>query len=289
MNVTDRSAEDVRQDYRTKLGDRSGDIFYRVECEYLWLYRKWEEYKLLFGNEAHVGLLNAAAGGFWEDVRRALHENILLHICVLTDSPGSEKSEKPAEKPRLTVFQLPGRCRRRLAKRRTQRLLEGLGDDLKPFRRWRNERIAHRALPQSLNGEDNSDLRPPTLAATDRVVQRLHELLNVVREVELEYATCEQPLLAYRPRAGAFMAYLSGLVEVMHAFAASLGLDSDEDASIERASAILARVGYTDPFGRSTPLELVELSKRFAAVRRPTGGAPGQAATTSSSKQPLQP
>ena len=29
------------------------------------LYRKWEEYKLLFLNDAHVELLSAAAGGFW--------------------------------------------------------------------------------------------------------------------------------------------------------------------------------------------------------------------------------
>ena len=99
MNMTDRSAEDVRQEYKTKLGEMFGDIFYRVECDYLWLYRKWEEYKLLFGNDAHVGLLNAAGGGFWQDMRRALYESILLHICVLTDSPGSDTADKPGEQP----------------------------------------------------------------------------------------------------------------------------------------------------------------------------------------------
>ena len=273
IHMTQKSAAEVRREYRTKLGETFGDIFYRVEGEYLWLYRKWEEYKLLFLNDAHVGLLNAAEGGFWEDVRRALHENILLHICVLTDSPGSEKTEKPGEEPRLTVCQLPGHCRRKRAKRGTQRRIESLGRELKLFRRWRNERIAHRALPQALNGEEKGGLQPPTIAATERVVQGLHEVLNVVREVELEYATVEQPILAYRPRAGAFMAYLSGLVEAMHGFTEVLGLESDEEDRIARADAALARAGYTDPIGRSTPHELVELSNRFAAIRRRTRDA----------------
>ena len=279
MNMTQKSADEVRKEYRTELGEIFGNIFYRIESEYLWLYRKWEEYKLLFLNDAHVELLSAAAGGFWEEVRRALHENILLHICVLTDSPGSKKAKEPSEEPRLTVCQLPGHCRRKRAKRETHRRIKTLEQELKPFRRWRNERIAHRALPQSLNGDEMAALRPPTVAATDSVVQGLHEVLNVVREVELKYATSEEPILCYRPRAGAFMAYFSGLVEAMHGFTVMLGLDeSDEQDRIARARAVLARAGYRDPIGRSTPHELIELSKRFAAVRRRTGRARGQEA-----------
>ena len=268
MNMTHKSADEVRKEYRTKLGDAFGDMFYRIESEYLWLYRKWREYKLLFVNDGHARMLNAASGGFWEDVRRALHENILLHICVLTDSPGSKKTKKQGEEPRLTVRQLPGHCRRRRAKRQTHRRIKSLGEELKPFRRWRNERIAHRSLPESLNGNEKGELRLPTIAATDRVVQGLHEVLNVVREVELEDATAEEPMLAYGPRAGAFMAYFSGLVEVMHSFTTMLGLESEEHDRIARATTMLSRAGYTDPIGRSTPHELVELSKRFATVRR---------------------
>ena len=268
MNMTHKSADEVPKEYRTKLGDAFGDMFYRIESEYLWLDRKWGEYKLLFLNDGHVRMLNAASGGFWEDVRRALHENILLHICVLTDSPGSEESEHPGEEPRLTVWRLPKHCSRKRSKQETQRRIESLSQELRPFRRWRNERIAHRALPQALNENEQEELRPPTIAATDRVVQVLHEVLNVVREVELEYATVEEPIQCYRPRAGAFMAYFSGLVETMHSFATMLGLESEEHDRIARATTMLSRAGYTDPIGRSTPHELVELSKRFATVRR---------------------
>ena len=271
--MTQRSPAEVRRHYSTMLGDPFGEIFYRVEGEYLWLYRKWQEYKLLFLNDAHVALLNAAEGGFWEDVRRALHENILLHICVLTDSPGSAGTGKPGEEPRLTVWQLPKHCRQNRAKKATQCRIESLCSELKPFRRWRNERIAHRALPRALNGGEKRGLQPPTVAATDRVVQGLHEVLNVVREVELKYAIVEQPILGYRPRAGAFIAHLSALVEAMHGFTGVLGLEGDEEARIDRAHTALARAGHTDPIGRSTPRELVELSNRFAAIRRPTRDA----------------
>ena len=273
MNMTHKSAGEVRREYRTQLGETFGDIFYRVEGEYLWLYRKWEEYKLLFLNDAHVELLNAVAGGFWEEVRRALHENILLHICALTDSPGSKTAKKPGGEPRLTVRQLPGHCRRKLAKGETHRRIESLGQELKPFRRWRNERIAHRALPQALNGDEKGMVRPPTVAATNSVMQGLHEVLNVVREVELKYATSDEPILRYQPRAGAFMAYFSGLVEAMHGFTVMLGLESDEEDRIARARAVLSRAGYRDPVGRSTPHELIELSKRFATVSQRTGRA----------------
>ena len=257
MDMTQKSAEEVQKEYRAKLGESFGDVFYRVESEYLWLYRKWKEYELLFLNDRYVALLNAAEGGFWEDVRRALHENILLHICVLTDSPGSKQAKKPSEKPRLTVRQLPGGCRRKRAKRGTQRRIENLEKELKPFRRWRNERIAHRALPDTLNVDEKGGLRPPTREATKRVMQGLHEVLNVVREVELETATVEQPVLCYQPRARAFMAHLSGLVETMHGFTTLLGLEANEQDRIRRARAVLSRAGYTDPLGRSTPHELI--------------------------------
>jgi len=116
------------------MGDELGLIFHFLMQEAAWLHLKWNEFDALFGGTPQeLQNLNRAAQGFFGMVQDVWSDDIILHICRMTDN-GTD---------RLSVTLLP-----KLAN-------VGIRDELKRrldevtaatafARDWRDRRIAHR-------------------------------------------------------------------------------------------------------------------------------------------------
>lgn len=72
--------------YVKNMGVDLGRVFFRLSNECGYLHVKWQAYVALFGtNENRVALLNRAAAGFTRMLQDMLWEDVLLHICRMTD------------------------------------------------------------------------------------------------------------------------------------------------------------------------------------------------------------
>lgn len=95
--------DEVKQRYVTSMGKELGQLFHLLWNECVWLHWKWSEYATLYGSKSErVDLLNQAAPAFFKIVQDAMWEDILLHICRLTDPPKSRRG-----KHTLTLRRLP--------------------------------------------------------------------------------------------------------------------------------------------------------------------------------------
>ena len=72
----DLSAEQVRQDYIGKMGERLGTIYHALWVETVDLHGKWDEYVELFGTSPkRIDLLNKAAAYFFGVVQNVMWQD----------------------------------------------------------------------------------------------------------------------------------------------------------------------------------------------------------------------
>jgi transposase InsO family protein len=70
------------------MGEELGAQFHRLWDECAWLHVKWRDFESLYAaSESRVDLLNASARGFFRLLEDALWDDVLLHLCRLTDDP----------------------------------------------------------------------------------------------------------------------------------------------------------------------------------------------------------
>ena len=92
------SANEVRAQYVAAMAEPLGALFYELGHELTWLHLKWHDYRLLYANtQETINLLNAAAPDFFYNLQRMMWEDVLLHLCRITDPP------KVSGKKTLTV------------------------------------------------------------------------------------------------------------------------------------------------------------------------------------------
>ena len=81
------SAEEVRTDNITRMGDSLGDLYDRLRTEVACLHIKCHDFsKLYVSDPATVDFGNAVAPTFFHNLQRMMWEDILLHLCRLTDA-----------------------------------------------------------------------------------------------------------------------------------------------------------------------------------------------------------
>lgn len=177
MGSRHHEPDEVRAKYIAAMGEDLGSLFYICWNECAWLHLKWAEYLLLFGTKSErVQLLNKAAPAFFRIVQDSLWEDVLLHLCRLTDSPQS------AGKDNLTVRRLPS-----LVREERQAEIADLVEDLQiksEFARdWRKRHIAHHDLALAL-GKSAKPLERATREGVDGALAALATLLDAV---EIKY------------------------------------------------------------------------------------------------------
>ena len=98
------TAEEVRNEAIAAMGSPLGDIYHSLSDEVSWLHLKWNDFRELFANRENVDLFNAAAPAYFHDLQRQTWEDVLLHLCRVTDPAESGRQRKP----NLSIRRLPG-------------------------------------------------------------------------------------------------------------------------------------------------------------------------------------
>jgi AbiU2 len=173
------SAAEVEQRYVAAMGRDLGAVHVRLWNECAWLHLKWSEYVILFGTSpSRIDLLNRAAGPFIRIVQDSLFEDVLLHICRLTDPPRS------AGRDNLTIERLPQLVAQSIRNAVEQRLDHVRGTS-RFARDWRNRHIGHIDLALALRRQAKP-LEPASRLGVSEALAAIAALLN---EVESHYGT----------------------------------------------------------------------------------------------------
>lgn len=175
---TKQDADQVRQAYVDAMGPELGNIYFNLWNECAYLHCKWKEYRTLFGtNSERIAVLNRAAGTFFGIVQRTLWDDILLHICRLTDPPRS------VGKDNLTVTRLPQMVDEKI-KAEIQTLLDECIANCRFAQDRRKRRIAHSDLHLAIGHPDAAPLTPTSRKSVEKGLATVANLLNAI---ELHY------------------------------------------------------------------------------------------------------
>ncbi len=134
------------------------------------LHIRWQTYRTLFGTSPEtIALLNAIAPAFFFDLERVLWEDVILHMCRVTDKV------RPGGKDALTIRRLSDLVSDTTAKTELEGLVGTAVAKTEFTRDWRNRRLAHTDLNHALN----PNVQP--LATSSR--QHVEDALAAIRAV----------------------------------------------------------------------------------------------------------
>lgn len=174
-----QTSNEVENEHITKLGPDLGPVFHVLWNDRAWLVVKWQEYREMFGSSAEqVELLNSA-GLFFQIVQDTLWQDILLHLCRMTDPPKSMGREN------LTLRSLPDLISDPAVRAEMAPLVEQASKATEFARDWRNRHIGHRDLALALK----SGVQPLASASEEQVsaaLSAIHEVLNRISERQLD-------------------------------------------------------------------------------------------------------
>jgi hypothetical protein len=174
--------DEVRASYEATMGKELGQMFYLLWNECAWLHLKWNDYEILFGSKPErVDLLNRAAPAFFKSIQDVLWEDILMHLCRITDPP------KSCGKHTLTLQALPTLVPQAIRPDVRSRLQEASRKS-EFARNWRNRHIAHRDLSHALN-KHAVPLAHASRKGVKEALKAIVDLLNYVEEQQCGSST----------------------------------------------------------------------------------------------------
>ncbi len=176
--ATSRSAEQVRAAKLAAMPKPLGEIHNALWREVAWLHLKWGEYRALFAvNQETIDLLNKTAPLFFHHLQGVLWEDVLLHLCRVTDPP------KSAGRANLTLRGLPSLVSDAKLRAELEKQVALAQKKTEFARDWRNRRLAHKALPPAAGG----DAKPLESASRQHVEEALAAIRDAMNCVELHY------------------------------------------------------------------------------------------------------
>lgn len=179
------TAEQVRMEAIGAMGSPLGEIYHDLGDEVSWLHLKWNDFRELFAARETVELLNAAAPAFFHDLQRQTWEDVLLHLCRVTDPP------KSSGKPNLTIQRLPNLVSDAQLSLSLKPIVNDAVQKTMFARDWRNRRLAHKEL--SLD-------QPLASASVDHVEDALAAIRMLMNRFEQPYlnktVSYEEPIPA---------------------------------------------------------------------------------------------
>jgi hypothetical protein len=159
-----------------KMGPEFTRLFLELDGECDWLRHKWTEFDELWGKGAEqVDLLNTVAPNFFYVINQVLFENVMLHLCRLTDPP------KSMGQANLTVRSLSEPITDPVFKMSVEDLATKASMDCQFARDWRNKRLAHMDL-KAFRGELASPLPDVTAEKIRAALSSLRAIFITVEE-----------------------------------------------------------------------------------------------------------
>jgi hypothetical protein len=136
--MTNYDAEEVRAQHIRDMGAELGPVFNALWKELAWVHAKWKLYCQLYAKSPErTDLLKRAADYFFGVVHRSLGEDVLLHLCRLTDEPQGYRQQA-----NLTIKRLASLSPKPLKNELRSRVASA-ASTCAPMREWRNARGAH--------------------------------------------------------------------------------------------------------------------------------------------------
>jgi hypothetical protein len=142
--ANEQSSEEIRAEFVDKMGSDIGAKYFVLYNDVVWLHMKWQEYRKLFAkSEGRIDLLNESAATFFYVVQKTLWDDILLHVCRLTDktSAGGKNLTLKRLMDDLEGTSIHSELLAHVADAEQRTIFA---------RHWRNKRLAHRDLSHSL-------------------------------------------------------------------------------------------------------------------------------------------
>lgn len=179
------TAEQVRTEAINAMGCPLGEIYHALSDEVSWLHLKWNDFRELFAEPENVELFNAAAPVFFHDLQRQTWEDVLLHLCRITDPP------KSSGKSNLTIRCLPTLDSEPPLRASMESIVDDVIQKTVFARDWRNRRLAHKELVPD---------QPLASASVDHVGDALAAVRMLMNQLEQHYlnktVSYEQPIPA---------------------------------------------------------------------------------------------
>jgi len=171
-----------------------GEEHYALLNEVTWLHVKWADFRSLYADSpAAVDLLNTAAPAFFGELQRMMWEDVLLHLCRLTDPPKSFGHDN------LSVRRLPELVPKPAVKKQLQSLADDAESKTAFARDWRNRRLAHKDLQLAIG----STAQQLETASRQHVEDALAAIRRIMNCIEQEYLKCPMSYaLAIEPLGG---------------------------------------------------------------------------------------
>jgi hypothetical protein len=171
------SAEEVRNQTIAAMPAPLGEVCYSLSNEVASLHLKWNDFRALFANRETVNLLNSSAPMFFHDLQSMMWEDLLLHLCRVTDPPRTGRHEH------LSVRALPGLVSDEALRKEIQALADDADQKTQFARDWRNRRLAHEEL--SL-GDTAQPLASATLGQVEDALAAICRPVNLLEKRYLD-------------------------------------------------------------------------------------------------------
>lgn len=174
MGRTHQSDKEVREECIAAMPDPLGETYCALRDELAWLHIKWNDFRALFARSPEaIATLNEVAPVFFGNLQRMMWEDVLLHLCRLTDPV------KSVGKDNLTVRRISLSIPDQQLKDQVESYAGTAKDRTQFARDWRNRRLAHRELPP-LAGETPTPLAHVSRQSVEDALVALRDTMNAV-------------------------------------------------------------------------------------------------------------
>ena len=149
-----------------------GEIHYRLHDEIAWLHIKRADFCRLYATgQERVDLLNAAAPAFFHYLQRMMWEDVLLHLCRVTDPVKSRGHDN------LSIMRIPDAIPDQPFRNEMKSLIDDAKRKTQFTREWRNRRLAHEELP-AFGGQAAAPLPPANYRDVETALAALSVAMN---------------------------------------------------------------------------------------------------------------
>jgi HEPN superfamily AbiU2-like protein len=169
------TGDEVLNEAINAMGSPLGGVYQALGDEVAWLHLKWNDFRELFADSDLVDVLNSAAPAFFHDLQRQSWEDLLMHLCRVTDRT------KTFGKENLTIRLLPDLVTSQKLKDELEPLIQDVCDATDFARDWRNRRGAHEELRVGRN------VTPLASAKFDYIDTALTAIRTVLNRLEQHY------------------------------------------------------------------------------------------------------
>jgi hypothetical protein len=190
----ERTTEEMLANYIDGMGQQLGELFNAASTELSLINWRWNQYRILFGDEkppGRIDFLNEAAPFFFRMVHDVLFEDAVLATARIVAPPES------VGKPSLTIRRFPKLITRPDLRAQVLALVEAARQASHFSLDWRHRHLAHRDLGLALQHENVRTLSAVTPQQVEEALSAIRDVLDCIEVAytgsQTAYSFCSVP------------------------------------------------------------------------------------------------